>query len=157
MDAWGPRCKSEEGSLAWFPNRRLDRAAGFGVLFALFWNPKGFFPSSGILRGNHSMDAYAVVETGGKQYMVRPGMTLQVELLPVEAGAKTELSPVLALSDGQKLRVGTPDLADSKVTCTVLKHIRGKKVVSFKKQRRKGYRHKRGHRQDLTILKVESI
>jgi large subunit ribosomal protein L21 len=99
---------------------------------------------------------YAIIETGGKQYMVADGDTLQVERLDTEAG-KTVTPRVLALSDGKQLSVGTPELKDAKVSATVVDHIRGKKVVSFKKKRRKGYTRKQGHRQELTVLKVKSI
>jgi large subunit ribosomal protein L21 len=103
------------------------------------------------------MEAYAVIQTGGKQYLVRAGDTLQVERLPGKAGEKVEVQPVLAISDGAALRVGQPVIDGAKVTCTVLDHIRGKKVVSYKKLRRKGYERKIGHRQNLTVLKVDSL
>lgn len=103
------------------------------------------------------MEAYAVVQTGGKQYRVKAGNTLRVERLDVEAGKKVELRPVLAVSDGKKLQVGTPEIKNAKVTSTVIEHVRGDKVISFKRKRRKGYSRKKGHRQNLTVLKVESI
>ena len=103
------------------------------------------------------MDAYAVVESGGKQYRVQQNNVLQVERLKAEVGESVELSPVLALSDGEKLQVGRPAVSGAKVTATVVSHIRAKKVVSFKKKRRKGYSRKKGHRQEQTVLKVASI
>lgn len=103
------------------------------------------------------MEAYAVVQTGGKQYRVKQNDTLQVERLDAEVGAKVELIPVLAVSDGSKLRVGTPEVAGVKVTSTIVEHKRGKKTVSFKQNRRKGYSRKIGHRQEITILKIDSI
>ena len=103
------------------------------------------------------MEAYAVVQTGGKQYLVQANDTLKVESLAGEPGAKIELEPVLALSDGTALQVGKPVMAGAKVTATVVSQIRGPKVVNFKKKRRKGYKRKVGHRQELTVLKVESI
>ena len=103
------------------------------------------------------MEAYAVVQTGGKQYLVKANETLQVESLPVKEGEKIKLSPVFALSDGTTLKVGRPALDGAKVTCIVEKHIRGPKVLSFKKKRRKGYSKAKGHRQELTVLKVQSI
>ena len=102
-------------------------------------------------------EPYAVIETGGKQYRVKANDALRVERLKAEVGAKVQAGPVLAVSDGKKLQVGTPEIKDSKVTFTVLEHIRGNKVISFKKKRRKGYSRKKGHRQELTVLKVESI
>jgi large subunit ribosomal protein L21 len=103
------------------------------------------------------MEAYAVVETGGKQYRVKEKDVLTVERLDVEAGNTVELTPVLAVSDGQKLAVGTPVIAGAKVVSTVLDHPLGEKLVSFKKRRRKGYARKMGHRQQATRLRVEKI
>jgi large subunit ribosomal protein L21 len=103
------------------------------------------------------MEAYAVVQTGGKQYRVKPNDTLQAEKLNAAVGEKVVLSPVLAISDGSNLRIGTPEVKDAKVTSVVMGQIRGEKVVSFSKKRRKGYSRKKGHRQALTVLKVESI
>ena len=100
---------------------------------------------------------YAVIKTGGKQYRVKAGDILRVERLKAEAGKKVELRPVFAVSDGKKLEVGTPEIKNAKVTSRVIEHIRGKKVVSFKRKRRKGYSRKIGHRQESTVLKVESI
>ncbi len=103
------------------------------------------------------MEAYAVVETGGKQYRVQAGDQLEVEKLDVEVGASFELDQVLALSNGKDLTIGAPILEGAKVTSTVLDQIRDKKVINFKKKRRKGYKRKIGHRQSLTVLKIESI
>lgn len=103
------------------------------------------------------MDAYAVVETGGKQYRVQKDDELRVERLDAEPGATVELDRVLAVSDGDTLQIGTPTVADAKVTATVLDSVRSKKVVNFKKKRRKGYSRKIGHRQELMVLKIDSI
>ncbi len=103
------------------------------------------------------MKAYAVIETGGKQYRVEPGTTLKVERLPAEAGQQITLQPVLALSDGSHLTVGTPHLEGAQVTATVLRHLRGPKLIAYKKKRRKGYARKKGHRQELTELQIASL
>ena len=103
------------------------------------------------------MEPYAVIETGGKQYRVQNGSTLKVERIEAEVGSTVDIGAVLAVSDGAKLQVGQPALDDAKVSCTVLEHLRGPKVVSFKKKRRKGFAKKKGHRQELTALKVETI
>lgn len=103
------------------------------------------------------MEAYAVVETGGKQYRVQSGDTLQVEKLNAEVGEKVTLDQVLALSDGTSLQVGKPIVDGAAVQAVVEDQIRGQKVINFKKKRRKGYTRKVGHRQSLTVLKVESI
>ena len=103
------------------------------------------------------MEAYAVIETGGKQYRVQTNDRLKVERLKGDAGETIELTSVLAFSDGKKLQVGTPEIEGIAVTATVEDQIRGKKVVSFKKKRRKGYSRKVGHRQELTVLRVTGI
>lgn len=103
------------------------------------------------------MEPYAVVETGGKQYRVKANDTLRVEHLDKDIGEKIDIPRVLAVSTGEELRVGKPEIEDATVTAEVIDHIRGKKVVSFKQKRRKGYSRKIGHRQELTVIKVESI
>jgi len=102
------------------------------------------------------MDIYAVVETGGKQYLVKENDTLSVEKLEGESGTQIELK-VLAFSDGKELKVGTPVLEGGKVVTSIVEQTKGQKVVNFKKKKRKGYSRKIGHRQKLTVLKVESI
>lgn len=103
------------------------------------------------------MEAYAVIETGGKQYRVTEGTTLEVERLADEAGKQVQLDRVLALSDGSSLTVGTPLVAGAAVTAEIVEHLRGPKVFSFKKKRRKGYKRKVGHRQELTQIRIVSL
>ncbi len=103
------------------------------------------------------MEAYAVIETGGKQYRVQQDTVLSVETLGCEAGQTVEFDRVLAVSDGSELTVGTPVVDGAKVTASVLENHRGRKVTVFKKKRRKGYRKKQGHRQGLTKIKIDSI
>jgi len=103
------------------------------------------------------METYAVVETGGKQYRVTQGEVLTVEKLEGDAGSEIKLDQVLALSDGSNLQVGTPFLEGAVVTAKILDTFRGDKVVSFKKKRRKGYKRKMGHRQDLTKIEVVGL
>jgi len=103
------------------------------------------------------MDAYAVLETGGKQYRVATGDTIEVELLDAEAKQDVELDTVLAVSDGKELKVGMPYVQGAKVTLTIIGHKRGKKLINFKKKRRKGYSRKVGHRQELTVATVKAI
>lgn len=102
-------------------------------------------------------NGYAVIATGGKQYMVRENDTLRVELLEAKEGDKVEIKSVLAVSDGEKLKVGTPEINGAKVTCTVLGQARDAKKINFKKKRRKGYSRKVGHRQNITVLQVNKI
>lgn len=103
------------------------------------------------------MEAYAVIETGGKQYRVLKGSVLDIELLDAKEGDKVKIDKVLAVSDGTKLSIGTPMVAGAAVTLEVVKLFRGDKVISFKKKRRKGYHKKIGHRQELMKVRVESL
>ncbi len=100
------------------------------------------------------MEAYAVVETGGKQYRVEKGSVLTIEKLDVEEGQELQVGPVLALSDGAQLKVGDPVIEGATVTVKVLEQKLGDKVVNFKRRRRKGYRRTVGHRQMLTRVQV---
>ena len=103
------------------------------------------------------MSSYAVIQTGGKQYRVSEGDVLQVERLSTEAGKNVTLDDVLAISDGKALKVGAPNVSGATVTAEVVDHLRGKKVIAFKKKRRKGYERKVGHRQELTEIKILNI
>jgi large subunit ribosomal protein L21 len=103
------------------------------------------------------MKAYAVIITGGKQYRVSEGDVVDVELLDTPAGETVTLDQVLAVSNGESLTVGTPTVAGATVTATVVKHFRGDKVINFKKKRRKGYKRKMGHRQELTQLQITKV
>ena len=103
------------------------------------------------------MEAYAVIETGGKQYRVSEGISFDIEKLNAEEGEDVEINQVLAISDGSTLTVGAPVIEGAKVTLTVVNQHRGDKVVNFKKKRRKGYKRKVGHRQYLTYVTVKSI
>lgn len=103
------------------------------------------------------MEPYAVVETGGKQYRVQQGETLQVEKLDGDAGAKVKLDRVLAVSNGTQLSVGAPLVSGASVELEIVGQVRGPKLVSFKKKRRKGFKKTIGHRQHLTTVKVSAI
>ena len=100
---------------------------------------------------------YAILETGGKQYKVRPGDTLQVEKLPAEPGATVELDRVLMVADGDEVRIGTPLVDCARVVAEVVDQRRGPKIVVFKYKPKKNYRRRTGHRQSLTRLQITSI
>ncbi len=101
---------------------------------------------------------YAVVETGSKQYRVSVGQTIDVELLPVEAGSDIELDRVLMVGgEGTDVRVGTPVVEGARVVATVAEHHRGEKLIIFKMKAKKRYRRKTGHRQELTRLTIKDI
>ncbi len=103
------------------------------------------------------MEAYAVLETGGKQVLVRAGDTIEIEKLSTEPGQEAVLDTVCAISDGTTLKVGAPYVEGAKVTLTIDGVKRGAKVINFKMKRRKGERRKVGHRQQLTVATVKSI
>ncbi|MBU0483175.1 MAG: 50S ribosomal protein L21 [Proteobacteria bacterium] len=100
---------------------------------------------------------YAIIRTGGKQYQVESGARLRIEKLDGNVGDKVELIDVLMVTDGEEVKVGQPLLAGAKVTATIVEQGKAKKVVVFKKKRRKGYRVKNGHRQMFTGLEINEI
>jgi large subunit ribosomal protein L21 len=99
---------------------------------------------------------FAIVRTGGKQYRVGVGDQITVERIEGEVGAHVELSDVLALG-GDEAVIGTPTVPDAAVRARIVQQPRGTKIIVFKKKKRKNYRRKRGHRQELTVLKIEEI
>jgi len=100
--------------------------------------------------------AYAIVQTGGKQYRVAEGDLIDVEKLDVVAGSDTTLD-VLFFADGDKVQLGSPLLAGASVTAEVIDQYKGEKVIAYKFKRRKGYHRTVGHRRQLTRLKIKSI
>ena len=100
---------------------------------------------------------YAVIETGGKQYRVAPGQTLEVDRLEAEAGQPFKLDRVLLVANEGKFNVGMPTIAQATVSVDIVEHFRGEKKVAFKMKRRKGYHRTVGHRQELTRIKVGEI
>ena len=100
---------------------------------------------------------YAVIETGGKQYRVEVGQTIDVEHVPAEIGDTVELGRVLMVSTDEGLRLGNPEVAGAKVTASVLDQGRGKKIVVFRYKPKTRYRKKTGHRQSFTRMAIQSI
>ena len=100
---------------------------------------------------------YAVLETGGKQYRVTPGDTLEIERLAVEAGQPFAFERVLLLNNEGKVTIGSPTVAQASVVADVVEHKRGPKVIAFKMKRRKGYHKTIGHRQELTVVRIKEI
>lgn len=103
-----------------------------------------------------SAQMYAIVRTGGKQYRVAVNDILRVELLPGAKGDEVILNDVVMLSGDQGPKTGT-EVAAASVTGRIMQQVRSKKVLVFKKRRRKNYRRHQGHRQDLTELKITAI
>jgi large subunit ribosomal protein L21 len=100
---------------------------------------------------------YAIVEIAGHQFKVEKDQRVFVNRLAIEEGKKVSFDNVLLLGDGDKVTVGAPAIDGAQVSAKVLKHLKGDKVIVFKKKRRKGYRVKNGHRQSLTEIVIESI
>jgi large subunit ribosomal protein L21 len=100
---------------------------------------------------------YAVVKIKGQQYRVEPGAKLQVPSLEADEGASVTFGDVLMLADGDEVKVGQPNLEGASVTAEVVRHGRSRKVIVFKKKRRKNYRRKKGHRQPFTEVSITGI
>jgi large subunit ribosomal protein L21 len=101
--------------------------------------------------------AYAIIKTGGKQFRVAEGDTLDVDLLDVEPGKTATFGDVLLFADGKDVTHGNPLVSGAKVTAEVLEQRKDKKVVAFKYKRRKGYHRTVGHRRKLTRVKIKTI
>ena len=100
---------------------------------------------------------YALVKTGGKQYRVAKDDTILVERIAAEEGAEIILNHIVMLGDGDNVTIGTPTVDGAAVSATVLRQTRGPKIIIFRRKRRKNHRRTQGHRQDLTLLKINDI
>ena len=100
---------------------------------------------------------YAVIETGGKQYRVEVGTELEVELLQAEPGDSITLDRVLLVADGDESAIGTPIVADAAVEAEVVRRDRGEKLISFKYRPKARSRVKKGHRQELMVLRITEV
>ena len=118
------------------------------MLPMVWWNDQLF---------SESVTMYAIIETGGKQYRVSAGDTIEVERLDAEAGQTFTFDRVLFCKNEGKTTIGSPAIKQAEVVADVVEHIRGVKTVAFKMKRRKGYHHKVGHRQELTVVKIKEI
>ena len=100
---------------------------------------------------------YAVISAGGKQYKVSEKDVIDIERVDGDSGSAITFPDVLAVGEGAKIDIGTPLLDSAKVEATIVEHFRGKKLVAFKMKKRKSYRRKVGHRQELTRVRIEKI
>jgi large subunit ribosomal protein L21 len=100
---------------------------------------------------------YAIVNIAGQQFKVEKDQQIIVHRLEGEEGKKLDFKEVLLVDDGGKIKVGAPSVKGAAVSATILNHLRGEKVIIFKKKRRKGYEKKTGHRQDLTKIQIQGI
>jgi large subunit ribosomal protein L21 len=111
---------------------------------------RGFFSPEALM-------AYAIIKTGGRQYRIAEGDTIDVDLLDAEVGKTTVFGDVLLHADGDNLTHGDPLISGAKVTAEVVEQRKDKKVIAFKFKRRKGYHRTVGHRRKLTRVKIKSI
>ena len=100
---------------------------------------------------------YAIIKTGGKQYRVKQGDVLDVELLALDVGSIAEFDEVLAVSENGQVNFGSPTLSGDKVTAEVQSHYKDRKVIVFKYKSKTRYRRKQGHRQNYTRLLIQGI
>jgi len=120
------------------------------VKVAYLWDFARLFLSEALM-------AYAIIKTGGRQYRVAEGDTVDVDLLDVDAGKQATFGDVLMYADGDKLTHGDPLISGAKVTAEVVEQRKDKKVIAFKFKRRKGYHRTVGHRRKLTRVKIKNI
>jgi len=100
---------------------------------------------------------FAVIKTGGKQYRVATNDVITIEKLDGEAGSEVEFTEVLMIGGNGATQIGTPTVSGAKVTAELVEQTRGPKLIAFKKRRRKNSRRKKGHRQDLTTVRITNI
>ncbi|MBI2042360.1 MAG: 50S ribosomal protein L21 [Candidatus Nealsonbacteria bacterium] len=99
----------------------------------------------------------AVIKTGGKQYLVKPGQQIKIEKLEEKAGSEAHFSDVLLVEKNKKLEIGNPLVSGAKVTSRVISHGKGEKVIIFKYKAKKRYKVKKGHRQPYTLVEITGI
>jgi large subunit ribosomal protein L21 len=103
------------------------------------------------------MEVYAIVDVGGHQFKVFPNEVLRIPRISSEVGEAVDLERIMLLSDGKKVEIGKPFIDGKKLQAEVVRHGKEKKIVVFKKKRRKNYRRKRGHRQPFTEVRIKDI
>ena len=100
---------------------------------------------------------FAVIKSGGQQYRVTPGQTIRLGKVAGDVGSKLELSEVLLVDDDGNVQIGAPLIASAKIEATILEQDRTKKILVFKKKRKKQFRRTRGHRQAFTAVRIDKI
>lgn len=100
---------------------------------------------------------YAIIKTGGRQYRVTPGQMIEVEKLEVTPGDSITLDQVLLVADGETIKVGQPLVEGARVQAHVVNQLRHRKVTIFRYKAKERIRHKKGHRQPFTLLRIEAI
>ena len=100
---------------------------------------------------------FAIINIAGKQFRVEEGDQIKVPHLSTDVGRSLAFDKVLLINDGKKVQLGSPLLSNASISATVIEHGRGKKIRIFKKKRRKGYQRNNGHRQNYSLIKIDSI
>ena len=100
---------------------------------------------------------FAIINIAGKQFRVEEGDQIKVPHLSTDVGKSLAFDKVLLINDGKKVQLGSPLLSNASISATVVEHGRGRKIRIFKKKRRKGYRRNNGHRQNYSLIKIDSI
>lgn len=100
--------------------------------------------------------AYAIIRSGGKQFRVEPDTTIRLPLIAKNAGDAVDVE-TLVIGDDNGVRIGAPLIENANITASVVSHGRAKKIIVFKKKRRKQYKRTQGHRQDFTLVRIDSI
>ena len=100
---------------------------------------------------------FAIINIAGKQFRVEEGDKIKVPHLSTDVGKSLAFDKVLLINDGKKVQLGSPLLSDASISATIVEHGRGRKIRIFKKKRRKGYRRNNGHRQNYSLIKIDSI
>lgn len=100
---------------------------------------------------------YAILDVNNRQYKVKQGQEIYVDLQTAEPGDNLTFNRILLTEDGSNVTIGTPALDNASVSASVIGHVKGDKVIVFKKKRRKGYKVKKGHRQNFTKIRIDSI
>jgi large subunit ribosomal protein L21 len=100
---------------------------------------------------------YAIIENKGKQLKVAKDSIIKIDKLNAKSGDKITFDNVLLLTEGEKSKIGTPNIEGAKITATILENQKDDKIIVFKKKRRHNYRRKTGHRQEYTLVKIEDI
>lgn len=105
----------------------------------------------------NQLKMYAIVEIAGQQFKIEKDQKIFVHRLKADEGSKVNFDNVLLVDNDGNVKVGTPSVEGAKVSATIVNHLRGKKVLVFKKKRRKGYQTLNGHRDDLTCIQIDEI
>lgn len=100
---------------------------------------------------------YAILDVNNRQYKVKQGQEIYVDLQQAEVGANLSFNRILLTEDAGSVTIGTPALDNASISASVIGHVKGDKVIVFKKKRRKGYKVKKGHRQNYTKIRIDSI